>query len=98
METDHTHREDPLRGTSTFSFSHCRVSVARGPGEGKSVDTSHPLIRIGSAEDNDLVISDRSVSRHHLEVRRHKGQYFVVDLGSTNGTYIGSARVNEALI
>ena len=48
---------------------------------------------IGRWEDNDLVIQDRWVSRHHAEVRHEKDQYFLHDLGSKNGTLVNGRRI-----
>ncbi|MFJ9734882.1 FHA domain-containing protein [Streptomyces sp. NPDC101171] len=54
-------------------------------------------IRIGRAEDNDLVVDDLTVSRHHAELRAHAdGSYEIADLGSHNGTYLNGAPVTQA--
>lgn len=54
-------------------------------------------VRLGRAPDNDVVLSDLLVSRHHTEVRRtSQGGFEVVDLGSRNGTYLNGRRVNQA--
>jgi transcriptional regulator with GAF, ATPase, and Fis domain len=56
------------------------------------------LLRIGKAPDNDLVLQDDTVSRHHCELTRAEGGVKVRDLGSTNGTKVQGARVNEAIV
>jgi transcriptional regulator with GAF, ATPase, and Fis domain len=56
------------------------------------------LLRIGKAPDNDLVLSDDTVSRHHCELTRAEGGVKVRDLGSTNGTKVQGARINEAIV
>ncbi|MFJ6571878.1 FHA domain-containing protein [Streptomyces sp. NPDC091292] len=54
-------------------------------------------VRIGHAADNDLVIDDLVVSRHHAELRTHAdGTYEIVDLGSHNGTYLNGRPVRRA--
>jgi ABC-type multidrug transport system ATPase subunit len=54
-------------------------------------------VRIGRAEDNDVVVADLLVSRHHAElVRRPGGGWDIVDLGSPNGTFVDGARVRRA--
>ncbi|MGC0406000.1 ABC-type multidrug transport system ATPase subunit/ABC-type multidrug transport system permease subunit [Streptomyces sp. SAI-126] len=54
-------------------------------------------VRIGRAEDNDLVIDDLVVSRRHAELRaRPDGTYEIVDLGSHNGTYLNGRPVTSA--
>ena len=52
-------------------------------------------IRIGRQSDNDLVITDPGVSRHHAEVINHNGTCTLHDLGSTNGTYVNGSVVSE---
>lgn len=51
---------------------------------------------IGRAEENDLFVLDRSLSRHHarLEVDGDGG-VLLVDLGSTNGTFVGEERIER---
>jgi ABC transport system ATP-binding/permease protein len=51
------------------------------------------LVRIGRAPDNDLVLDDFLVSRHHAELRPDDDGFSIVDLGSHNGTYIDGRRV-----
>jgi len=66
---------------------------------GVSRGTSRPLngtLTIGKAPDNDLVLADDTVSRHHCELVRTAEGVLVRDLGSTNGTRVAGARVNEA--
>ena len=67
---------------------------------GGAKGTTRPLretLRIGKAPDNDLVLPDDTVSRHHCELVRSKGGIHVKDLGSTNGTRVQGARITEAV-
>ncbi len=71
------------------------VTVLSGAARG----TVRPLgqkLRIGKAPDNDLVLPDDTVSRHHCELVRTGEGVLVKDLGSTNGTKVSGARVHEA--
>jgi hypothetical protein len=43
---------------------------------------------LGRAPDNTVVLADPSVSAHHAAVRQEQGQWWVDDLGSTNGTAV----------
>jgi pSer/pThr/pTyr-binding forkhead associated (FHA) protein len=56
------------------------------------------VLRIGKASDNDIVLSDATVSRHHLELVRTDHGLLARDLESRNGTFIGGARIREALV
>jgi transcriptional regulator with GAF, ATPase, and Fis domain len=55
-------------------------------------------LRIGKAADNDLVLADDTVSRHHCELTRGAEGVHVRDLGSTNGTKVQGARVSDAVV
>ncbi len=52
-------------------------------------------IRIGRQSDNDLVVADPGISRHHAEVINESGTCTLRDLGSTNGTYVNGSVVHE---
>ncbi len=68
-------------------------------------DPSHPSfgfdkdrIAIGALDDNDIVLSDDTVSRHHCRVSQEDHGYLLTDLGSTNGTFVNDVRVREAYL
>jgi FHA domain-containing protein/cysteine-rich secretory family protein len=54
-------------------------------------------ISIGSAAGNDLVIDETTVSRHHAKIVGRRGAYRIIDLESTNGTYVNGERVRGSL-
>ena len=54
------------------------------------------VLRIGRAPDNDVVISDLSVSRNHAELRRVGDMYQIADLDSHNGTFVNGQRIVTA--
>ncbi len=51
---------------------------------------------IGRNRQNDIQIRDPSVSRYHAIIRYVDGQYLVVDLASTNGTFVNGSEVSRA--
>ena len=56
-------------------------------------------LRIGREPDNDVVLSDLNVSRHHAELRKSPtGSYEIVDLGSHNGTFVNGQPVSSQLL
>jgi len=61
-----------------------------------SFDRSRLLI--GRSEHNDLSIKSKFVSRHHLLLVRHGGATFMMDLNSTNGTFVNSRRVSNQIL
>ncbi|HEY6279335.1 MAG TPA: cytochrome P450 [Streptosporangiaceae bacterium] len=56
------------------------------------------VLTIGRAEDNDIVVPDPAVSRHHAELRNVAGGYHIVDLDSNNGTFVNGQRVTAAAL
>ena len=68
---------------------------------GGSKGQSRPLgdrTTIGKAPDNDLVLGDDTVSRHHCEIARTADGFMIRDLDSTNGTRVDGTRVKEATV
>jgi hypothetical protein len=57
-----------------------------------------PIV-VGRSPRCDVVLADRTVSRHHLELRpAGAGQWLAVDVGSLNGTWLANRRVARALV
>jgi transcriptional regulator with GAF, ATPase, and Fis domain len=56
------------------------------------------VIRVGKAPENDLVLSDETVSRVHFEIVRDAKGYLARDLRSTNGTFLDGAEIKEAYV
>jgi hypothetical protein len=67
------------------------VSTAE-PGQGAATQRTFPLTSpltiLGRGTDCDLRLVDQGVSRHHAEIRVEDGDVVLVDLGSTNGTFV----------
>lgn len=54
-----------------------------------------PRLLIGRSDDNDISIPSRYVSQHHVLLIRHDRSTILIDLGSTNGTFVNSKRVDR---
>jgi ABC transport system ATP-binding/permease protein len=78
---------------------HEPVYASRNPTMIRNLAGGLRTIRIGRGTDNELVVSDLSVSRHHAELRQlADGRYEIVDLDSHNGTYVNGQPVSRVLL
>ena len=63
----------------------------------QSIGRRYPLgvdtLRLGRGDDNDIRIHDNSVSRRHAVIEPDSDGYLVLDLGSTNGTFVNDSQV-----
>lgn len=64
----------------------------------KELTFDQPRLLIGRSEHNDIAIPSRFVSRHHLLLVRHGNTTFMMDLNSSNGTFVNSRRVSNHVL
>ena len=60
---------------------------------GQRLAVKTPIVNIGRADYNDLVVPDPSISTSHANLQRREGVWVLVDLDSTNGTFVDGERV-----
>jgi pSer/pThr/pTyr-binding forkhead associated (FHA) protein len=64
--------------------------------DGSRHEVKHQRIVLGRSRDCDIQLADANVSRRHAELRQEGTAYWIVDLGSTNGTEVNGKRVKRA--
>lgn len=69
--------------------------VTAGSHEGTTIELGATPITIGRAPENTLALDDDYCSGRHARLYPHEGTWVVEDLGSTNGTYLGKARLTQ---
>lgn len=74
------------------------VDVISGPDQGAHGEAQDELLTIGTAGTNDFVLTDPTVSGFHLELACSPTGVTVTDLSSTNGTWLGTCRLQRATI
>ena len=79
-------------GIPTLVVGRARLSVSSGPDEGRSVELAGLSLTVGADADNDLVLTDASVSTRHFELVRTEHGCLLRDQGSTNGTFVDGYR------
>ena len=75
-----------------------RLRVISGPDVGKEHVLDEGTTMVGTHADNDLVLTDATVSRYHLEIRVRRDGIEIRDLDTTNGTKHGGARVGQVVL
>jgi DNA-binding NtrC family response regulator len=84
---------------TTLKLRRSKLAVTAGPDTGKEIITDKERIRCGAHTSNDLVLSeDRTASRHHFEIQYTERGYLLVDLNSTNGTFLDGRRIERAYL
>jgi pSer/pThr/pTyr-binding forkhead associated (FHA) protein len=73
--------------------------VRTGSLRGRRMPIRIPVVNVGRADFNDIVLAEPSVSTTHAKLQRREGLWVVSDLGSTNGTYVeGEPVVGETAL
>jgi pSer/pThr/pTyr-binding forkhead associated (FHA) protein len=80
----------PRRGSPT------QVVIVEGGNKGEAVSLEHAPLLIGRGNDAAIRLDDDYVSTRHARIASSGDQWFVEDLGSTNGTYVGTSRISQA--
>lgn len=58
-------------------------------------DLGDAVIGVGRGSDNDVIVDDPEVSRHHCQLKLQHGAYSFADLGSRNGSFVNGQPVSE---
>jgi len=75
-----------------------KLYVLEGQERGRSFDIEHSKIyTVGRSPDNDMQIGDSNISRYHLKIQKKEGKYFITDLKSKNGTFIGGKDIDPGI-
>ncbi len=74
------------------------IRVISGPDAGLERTLESGTVMVGTHPNNDLVLSDTTASRYHLEIQARSGGVHISDLDSTNGTYLGDTRLGSVIV
>ncbi len=75
-----------------------RLRVIPADGPEQLIDFDGTGLTIGRASDNDVVLGDTRVSRHHARISGRRGTLVYADLGSTNGSRVNGVAVEELVL
>jgi pSer/pThr/pTyr-binding forkhead associated (FHA) protein len=72
--------------------------VVRGAREGAQFPLGDEPTRIGRDREAEVFIDDEAASRQHASIVKRDGRFYLRDLGSTNGTYLGGVLHNTEVL
>ncbi len=72
--------------------------VIQGPDQGKRFQLAAEILTLGRDKSNAVQLADHEVSRRHAEFHPVDGGFKLVDLGSSNGTFVNGRRVGEQVL
>jgi pSer/pThr/pTyr-binding forkhead associated (FHA) protein len=67
----------------------------KGPDTGRQYSLEQDSMVLGRQTDSAICLESQAVSRHHARIVRVDSNFFIEDLGSSNGTYINGSRIRE---
>lgn len=84
-----------VEGLSGLSRGMSVIVVQRGPEIGQRFELSGSRLTVGRSADNDIMLDDVTVSRHHAQFVAEDDHWALVDLGSLNGSYVNRASIEH---
>ncbi len=82
-----------LEGAVTSGEALAYIVLFKGEQPGRIYALKRNIVLIGRGDDADVQIADSSVSQHHARILSRSEGFEIVDLDSTNGTFVGGKRV-----
>jgi pSer/pThr/pTyr-binding forkhead associated (FHA) protein len=71
------------------------LRIDSGPDVGHTYRIGSTALRLGRSPDNELILRDPATSGHHARLERRGTSFYIIDLGSTNGTLVNGEPVQE---
>lgn len=87
-----------IRGKPAAPISLASLIVRNGPLKGRHFEITVPVVNVGRADYNDIVLVDDSVSTVHAKIQRREGIWVLVDQESTNGTVVDGQRIKAETV
>ena len=72
-----------------------KLVIKQENNDAKTLDLGYGSVTIGRSADNDVHISDTTVSSHHAKIFTYLDASYIEDLQSSNGTFINGKRIEK---
>ena len=74
------------------------LTIAKGPGAGKSLPLLPMTMTLGREVDNNIELRDMDVARYHARISFEAGKYVIQDLEGSSGTFVDGQRITKAAL
>src|ERR1700761_1632268 len=74
------------------------ILIQEKGGEQRRMVFNKPEVTIGRVQGNDIVLPKGNVSKRHARIVLKDGKFIIVDLKSTNGTYVNGRKITSPLV
>ena len=74
-----------------------RVVIKEGPGSGNEYEIAQAAI-LGRLDTNDIPVHDTKASREHAKIYKQGEKFAIVDLNSSNGTFVNGEKVTKRIL
>src|SRR5438034_5526456 len=74
------------------------INISEKGGESKRLEFDKPEVTIGRVQGNDIILPKGNVSKRHSRIVLKDGKFIIVDLKSTNGTYVNGRKITSPLV
>jgi pSer/pThr/pTyr-binding forkhead associated (FHA) protein len=91
-------KEIHLSNLEMDRHSEAYLQVIKGLEKGKEIALEKDQLTLGRGQDVDLYLEDSGASREHARIEHAKGQFMLVDLESSNGTFLNGRRIKGSKI
>ena len=85
----------PMPPAGVATGPQAELTIESGPDAGHTHRAGERALRLGRSPDNDVILRDPATSGHHARLERRGDVFWLVDLGSTNGTFVNGEAVQE---
>src|SRR5204863_9276238 len=74
------------------------ITISQKSGETRRLEFDKPEITIGRVQGNDIILPKGNVSKRHSRIVLKDGKFIIVDLKSTNGTYVNGRKITSPIV
>ena len=80
------------------TVKNAKLTVIEGVNKGKKYKIGGKIVSIGRSPENDIVLISTKISKNHAKIEIQENKIALIDLGSSNGTYVNGKRISKVFL